>query len=164
MELVGGRKLHWKNSQGPGSLLVDFTAGSTGMVTLQKHSDPNADTVMKVISTSLATQVQSPGRELLRSLFSNRTEQECNIIALASTVGCGSHLAGCYTRIPKDRDWHYLLRVWDWTIKKQHMFITQIYLFLPFRYTQLTYITIYLCVYSFIGGEMMTNNDVCKSH
>lgn len=36
--------------------------------------------------------------------------------------------------------------------------------FLPFRYTQLTYITIYLCVYSFIGGEMMTNNDVCKSH
>ena len=49
----------------------DFTAGSTGMVTLQKHSDPNADTVMKVISTSLATQVQSPGRELLRSLFSN---------------------------------------------------------------------------------------------
>ena len=58
-------------------------------------------------------------------------EQECNIIALASTVGCGSHLTGCYTRIPKDRDWHYLLRVWDWTIKKQHMFITQIYLFCP---------------------------------
>ena len=50
----------------------DLIAGSTGMVTLQKHSDPGADTIMNVISSSLATQVQSPGRELLRSLFSNR--------------------------------------------------------------------------------------------
>lgn len=90
-------------------------------------------------------------------------EQECNIIALASIVGCGSHLAECYTRIPKDRDWHYLLRVWGWTIKKQHVYNTDLS-FLSFRYIQLTYITIYLCVYSFIGGKMMTNNDVCKSH
>lgn len=78
-------------------------------------------------------------------------EQECNIIALASIVGCGSHLAGCYTRMPKDRDWHYLLRVWGWTIKEQHMLVTQIHLSCPsdaysWHTPQFIYLFIYLLV------------------
>ena len=70
MELVGGRKLHWKNRQEPESLQGPHCRIHRH-VTLQKHSDPGADPMMNVISISLATQVQSPGRELLRSLFSN---------------------------------------------------------------------------------------------
>lgn len=141
----------------------DLIAGSTGM-------SPCRNTLIQVLTLWW---MSSPSVWQLRFKVQEENfwgaysvivpEQECNIIALASIVGCGSHLAECYTRIPKDRDWHYLLRVWGWTIKKQHVYNTDLS-FLSFRYIQLTYITIYLCVYSFIGGEMMTNNDVCKSH
>ena len=50
----------------------DFTAGSTGMVTLQKHSDPNADTVMIQIILLKLAKLSSSGLQEDRVLLGER--------------------------------------------------------------------------------------------